>query len=337
MELWKKEYLRVCKESLAFRRRLYLLMTPEHGNFGDHAIALAEIQFIKKILPGFHIIEIQADILNNHVKEFSYILNRQMLIITGGGFWGTLWPREHIILTDILQYCKKSRIVLMPQTIFFENGQDKVFYRCKDVVEKHKNLSVFLRDRQSYDLMKKMCPSKEFYFCPDMVTSLDHLEIEKQERKGIMICFREDKEKMEESKKCKDFFADLKEYHGENIVYNSTYIQSQRRILARQHKQKVYSKLREFSGYKLVITDRLHAMLFSAITGTPCIALDNISGKVRWSYEWIKKLDYIYLAKDLEEVKATVNLIDWNKEYTYVNYNKGRFYKLAKVICSYLK
>lgn len=219
----------------------------------------------------------------------------------------------------------------MPQTIFFENGRDSVFYESKEVIEKHNNLFIFLRDKPSYVLMKQMC-SKRIYFCPDMVASLEELKIERPERKGIMICFREDKEKREESKKCKDFFAELTEYHNENIIYNSTYIQIQRRISKKQHKQRVYSKLREFSGCKLVLTDRLHAMLFSAITGTPCIALDNISGKVRWSYEWLKKLDYIYFAKDLEEVKVMITLIDLNKKYRYVNHNKEEFEKLAWVI-----
>lgn len=34
-------------------------------------------------------------------------------------------------------------------------------------------------------------------------------------------------------------------------------------------------------------------MLFSAVTGTPCLALDNVSHKVRDGYAWIQDLPYI--------------------------------------------
>lgn len=114
MELWKREFIRIWKQTLMYRKKVYLLLTPEHGNYGDHAIAMAEVLFLKKVLPGYHIIEIQADVLNKNVKRFRFFLNRQLLIITGGGFWGTLWPRENDSMMDIIKYCKKSRIVIMP-------------------------------------------------------------------------------------------------------------------------------------------------------------------------------------------------------------------------------
>ena len=41
-----------------------LLNTPLHGNLGDHAIALAELQWIKKRLPDVKCIEIPGDVLD---------------------------------------------------------------------------------------------------------------------------------------------------------------------------------------------------------------------------------------------------------------------------------
>ncbi len=41
--------------------------------------------------------------------------------------------------------------------------------------------------------------------------------------------------------------------------------------------EELNSKFAEFLSSGLVITDRLHGMIFAAITGTPCIALDNKS------------------------------------------------------------
>ena len=49
------------------------------------------------------------------------------------------------------------------------------------------------------------------------------------------------------------------------------------------------------------VTDRLHGMIFSVVTGTPCIALDNVSGKVRGVHAWIEDLPTLRFAHDLGE------------------------------------
>ena len=55
-----------------------------------------------------------------------------------------------------------------------------------------------------------------------------------------------------------------------------------------------------------MVTDRLHAMIFAAITNTPCIAFDNKSNKVECVYKWIKYLSYIKFVRDIEEVETYV-------------------------------
>ena len=45
---------------------------------------------------------------------------------------------------------------------------------------------------------------------------------------------------------------------------------------------------------EFVITDRLHGMIFCALEGIPCIALDNSYQKVLGAYEWLKSLEYIH-------------------------------------------
>lgn len=336
MDIWKKEYLRILKETLLYRKKVYLILTPEHGNYGDHAIALAEIQFINKILPDFRIIEIQADILYGNVKKFQIILNHQLIFITGGGFFGSLWPRESTSMMEVIRYCKKSRIIVLPQTAFFEN--DRSYKECKQIIGEHKQISLFLRDEQSYNTIKKMLPHKAVYLCPDIVTILE-FDLKESKKDNIMICIRPDtdKEKLAETKKCEDFFKDKTEYKGMKIVYGSTNVNMKKRVSVERHKQKVYMKLREISRYKLVITDRLHAMLFCAIIGTSCIALENISGKIKGGYSWINELSYIHYASDFNTALNIIEQIDFDSTNKYVNYNNSRFDKLRDVIKNYAK
>jgi pyruvyl transferase EpsI len=62
--------------------------------------------------------------------------------------------------------------------------------------------------------------------------------------------------------------------------------------------------LLDFSMSKLVITDRLHGMIFCVITGTPCIVLPNSNHKIRGTYhDWLSNLNYIKLVEDIKDLK----------------------------------
>ena len=60
-------------------------------------------------------------------------------------------------------------------------------------------------------------------------------------------------------------------------------------------------KLQEFADAEFVITDRLHGMVFAAITETPCIVFSNYNQKVKGTYEWISCLPYIKYARDVRD------------------------------------
>ena len=87
-------------------------------------------------------------------------------------------------------------------------------------------------------------------------------------------------------------------------------------------------KLRQVQISQMVITDRLHCMLFCAISGTPCLAFDNISGKVRGAYDWISKLPYIRLAQsDMNferEIEQLLNMppMVYKKESVEIEFEK---------------
>ena len=58
---------------------------------------------------------------------------------------------------------------------------------------------------------------------------------------------------------------------------------------------------------ELVITDTLHAMILCTITGTPCLAYDNISHKVSGVYEWIRQIPYIHFYREEESLQECIN------------------------------
>lgn len=64
--------------------------------------------------------------------------------------------------------------------------------------------------------------------------------------------------------------------------------------------------MQEFASAKLVITDRLHGMIFAALTQTPCIVLGNYNHKVKGTYEWLQELPYICFADTVQQAAEIV-------------------------------
>ena len=104
-------------------------------------------------------------------------------------------------------------------------------------------------------------------------------------------------------------------------------------ITAENRGEIVRKKLLSFASSKLVITDRLHGMIFAAITGTPCIVFSNYNHKVRGTYEWISYLPYIKFADKAEDVAAFLPELLAMQDCAYDNTPlKPYFDQLAKAI-----
>ena len=138
----------------------------------------------------------------------------------------------------------------------------------------------------------------------------------KYNRKDILLCMRSDIEKKVQEKDEKILMNSIKQkYPNETIKRTDTVID--KNILQDDRYSEVKLKLEEFAKAKLVITDRLHGMVFAAITNTPCIALGNSSGKVKGVYEWIKENKYIYYLDNITDITKVLDQLDINKKYKY--------------------
>ena len=95
-------------------------------------------------------------------------------------------------------------------------------------------------------------------------------------------------------------------------------------------------KMEEFASARLVITDRLHGMVFSAITGTPCIVFGNYNYKVEGTYEWIKYLKYIRFVKSVDEMEKVFSQLYFMERCEYNNSPLlSKFEILAKIVKEY--
>src|SRR5690606_26204884 len=77
------------------RRRIFLFQTPTHSNIGDHGIAEAEIQFLKKSFPNDQLVEINQSSQPYFVKYVGNTIRKDdILLLHGGGNLGNQYMYE---------------------------------------------------------------------------------------------------------------------------------------------------------------------------------------------------------------------------------------------------
>ncbi len=286
-----------------------MLNTPDHGNLGDHAIALAEQKFFNDRLPQVAYREVSGDYFRKNYRLFKMVVKPKNVIgICGGGYIGDVWMDEEELVRNVIESFPANKIIIFPQTVYYHddlNGHKEWEY-TKQLMEAHGDSLYFcLRDRKSYDFIRENSNKiRNALYFPDMVLSLDVKF--NQSRKGILTCFRTDQEKTLSDSLINKIYSYAKD-NGIEITPTTTVYS--RNIGASDREEEVNAKLKEFSSSRLVITDRLHAMIFAAITGTPCIAFDNESKKISGVYEWIKDLDYIRFISDSNSFDEIIKVI----------------------------
>lgn len=300
-----------CKE-----KKAVLLATPYHGNLGDHAIALAEQRVLEKYIPEKNILEIPVSKEPLPMWMYALVVGSAPVFITGGGFLGSFWMDEEQMVLGAVKYLKKNPIIIFPQTVYYENNAfgEKIKKMAQETYSSRKRKVVlFLRDKNCYREAKDVYVGQKIAFAPDMALRLN-VPSYNRERSGALCCLRRDKEGMFTGDRKEQLIRVLSRRFGDmNIAYTDTVIS--RNVGKKEREHFLQQKWKEFARYELVVTDRLHGMIFALLTGTPCVAINNKSGKVKAVYDLIKTNKYIDYVDDLTDIdKAIGNVLLQNTE-----------------------
>lgn len=288
-------------------KKIYILNTPLHTNIGDSAIAYAQNLFLEKNFGNkYKIVEITSWELNRFRRVLSYIVRKKDIVMQhGGGNMGIEWFGEELERRSIIEMFPNNKMIIFPQTIYYgdsDKGKEE-FEKSKQIYNSHKDLTVIAREKVSYDIMKHVYDKCKVILTPDIVLSMDGLE-NKYKRENITFCFRKDPEKVLKNSEQEVIIEECKKT-TDKLVF--TDMISERQVTKENRVDIIMDKFKDFQKSKLVITDRLHGMIFCALSGTPCIAFGNYNQKVKGTYEWIKDLDYINYVDNIEESKECIN------------------------------
>lgn len=299
-ELKKRYELTESDEKLKKIKKAIVLQTPTHGNVGDQAIAYAQKEFLKVNLSDYHYIEIAADDFLPKYGYLNAILNeKDIIFIHGGGNLGTIYPKEEKIRRLIIEQFKNTPIISFPQSASFSDTTfgKRELEKSRKVYGEHSNLTIIGRESRTMEILKKEFPNISLLYTPDIVLYLNERD-EKIKRNGVTTAFRKDGEVSIDSSFKEELLSKLEDSQYK-LNISDTHRGYQYHIDETNRETILEETWNEFKSSELVLTDRLHGMIFCAITGTPCIVFKNSNHKIEYSYKnWLSNCNFIHLAED---------------------------------------
>ncbi|MEW9080439.1 glycosyltransferase [Terrisporobacter glycolicus] len=315
-------------------KKIFYMLIPTHGNLGDQAIVYASEKFLEDKYPDYKIIKINLDETELYIEKVKEIIScDDIVFLHGGGNMGNHYIWEEQARRYVISKLDNAKIISFTQTIFFSGDYEgkKELDISKQIYNNHKDLTLLAREEKSYELMKESFYNCNVFLCPDIVFYLNNkINNKQEERKYLMTCLRKDKETYYTLNKKEAIISEIGRkfelIKADTIVdYGVDHI---------NRKEELANIWRKFCGSKVVITDRLHGMIFAAITQTPCIVLRSLDYKVTQSYKWIENLNYIKLTDDfsLENIEKLIVELEKIENYDQFEFDKTYFDGIVRKI-----
>ena len=205
----------------------------------------------------------------------------------------------------------RSRMFFLPfpgnSCVFTESGSVFIFVSSAFFTSP---MFTVLSPEKSVPFMRELCEGVALV--PDMAMLLRE-DCDSSERSGCSLILRKDKERTLTDE---GYIAVV---NGVNGLFGKNYKECDTVLdygVSFENRKKELDKLFDiYRASELVITDRLHGMIFGAVTGTPTIVLNSKSHKVIGCYEWLKHLDYIRLCESPELISETYSNMPHGSQY----------------------
>ncbi len=294
--------------------RIFLLDSPHYGNVGDQAIAYAIKRFAENYFKDFLFVDIQQEDLPHYIKDLkNKIKPDDIIFMVGGGNMGNRYKIFEAARRLVLNNFKYNKTVIFPQTLDYSNGLfgRLSMLRSKMIYNRHRRLIIMAREESSYKKMHSLYTNCQIILSPDIVLSLKE-DISNLQRSGIGICLRSDcEQKLTEKDKTKIYqYVHASGKTVRELSASSKYDY----ITPDMRSDVVFSKISEISSCEMLITDRLHTMIFAFLSRTPCIVFNNSNGKIKGVFKWISDCKNIKFVESVDEMIKSESNMDFNYE-----------------------
>ena len=330
------------------KNKVFILCDPIHSNLGDQAQLLCTDKWIKTNYPDYQIIHLgyfrpTLNLTNNNrtlLTEISYRLtlsvlklkvSKKDLFLGHSGYFMVDHHNGWKMFTDIMRYFPSNKLVIFPQTINFHTPVIKEF--VSHCFANNNNVILMCRDEVSYGNAREMFPKTRLLLYPDIVTSLIGTLSFRIKRDGILFCMRDDIEAFYSEHDIELLMSRFEKVKKEKI--DTTLQGINREQLDKNREKIIYDMISKFASFRVVITDRYHGTIFSAIANTPVVVINSADHKLSSGVNWFPTdiyKDAIQFANNLDEAynKAFLFLNSKNRDYYNPPYFKLNYWDKLK-------
>jgi len=326
-DLLRMNYLPMLRET---GKKIFLIGTPDYGNIGDAAITLGTYAFIRQYFSDYALFELtgyQMEMMYSHFQ--TTIGEGDLIMLQGGGNIGDMYMLEENIRRKVIPDFPNNRIIILPQTIYFSDtlSGKRELAISKEIYGCHKRLTMFLRGNESLSFAKEHFVNADSYLAVDMAHMLDYRF--GFQRKGLLLCIRDLEEESGLDREHYAFIFDTAKQFGEhNIVSQNSHdsiSESERGFF-------LVELLKRYASAEVVVTDRLHGLVFSAVTRTPCVVMSAKTQKTREYMAFMSGGNAVFfIDRDLTALERAIQSALAVKEPIYPEFG-GMFDEMREII-----
>lgn len=263
--------------------KILVIGVSDYGNLGDQAIGYAQRQFLENSFPNKRIVEVPVRTPVSHISKI--VNEKDIFIFTGGGNLGDLYSFVDVYYIPLMKRFSKNKKIFMPQSATFTTSPNPSEYNrlVKTFAQNGTNLTITARETKSFEIFKTIFASNKVILTPDIVLTLDKQKA--ISKSGALVLFRKDSEVVKSDEDKKKKIISMLQSRFE-VTVSDTVVEHKVKIEDRESElEQLWKKISEA---EIVVTDRLHGMIFAIITGTPCLVFDNYNSKIKYTYnDWI--------------------------------------------------
>lgn len=299
-----------------------MLDFPRHQNAGDSLIWRGSRDYLDQL--GVNVRYV-CSLAHFSAEELRRRVPAGPIVLHGGGNLGDLWPEQQAFRERVVAEFPDRQIIQFPQSMNFSDPVNAA--RCRAVFSKHPDLTILIREHAQLEQAREYFPENKVEFCYDLAVGIGMIPRPAPAVVDISFLLREDRESRGQTLppmdgityESRDWGLDgtlglVKHRAGRFAEDVSRVIPAAYRVLAPvvQRSFELYadanisSASRILSRGRVVITDRLHAMVQASLLGIPVVASDNSNGKVRSLYgDYIGELPGVHFADTPAAAVAT--------------------------------
>ena len=294
----------------SYKKKVLLFSIPSHPNLGDQAQLMCTERWIKENFSNYKLFTFPhlCTPFANDKRIFNYLfwvyvalkltVRKNDIFIGHSGYFFVDHHGGWFSFDFLLRHWNNQFIVL-PQTINFYAPVVK--QRVAASFGNKKNLTILCRDNVSYENAKKLFGTTRLLLYPDIVTSLIGTQTYMPQKEGVLFCIRDDIEAFYSTKDIDNLMQRFGDIRKEKI---DTTLKISAQLMKKNREELIYKTIEKIATYKVVITDRYHGTIFSAIANTPVIVISSADHKLSSGVKWFPKEIFgnnVQYAENLED------------------------------------